>query len=93
MTIDNFEFGCEMSVYISEYQSGPFIPIHENKYFCRNKNKKVPLCSLPCRFIKIIVTKGTHINISKLGLIGSLSEELATDTDNYEIFKLMVTNP
>ena len=75
----------------------------ENKYFPRKKVKRIPISSLPCRyrinankfvrFIKIVCTKGVHINVKNMKLIGARSEDIATSEDQFELFKLMVVNP
>ena len=57
------------------------------------KTRRILLSSLPCRYIKLCSTKGVHINPKNIQLIGSPSEELASDLDSHETFKLMVTYP
>ena len=51
LVLKDFEYGCELTISISEYLEGPFIDsknynqflimqkVHKNKYFCRSKKK------------------------------------------------------
>lgn len=70
-----------MSIYISECKSGPYIPINENKFFSRKNVKRICLSSLPCKYIKIVCTKGVHLNIKDISLIGARSEDIADEED------------
>lgn len=90
LEIDHFDYGCELSIYVSECKSGPYIPVCESKYFPRKKVKRIPISSLPCRyililflvrFLKIICTKGVHINVKNIKLIGARSEDIASLDD------------
>ncbi|KAM3143076.1 hypothetical protein pb186bvf_004894 [Paramecium bursaria] len=89
--IQNLEYGCEVSVFVSEMKSGPYIPIHERKLFPRGKLRPIPLGSVPCRFIKIQINKGVNIQIKQIKLIGTFSEQIS-EIDNKH-FKMLVTNP
>jgi hypothetical protein len=83
-----------MTVAIAECRSGPYTNLHHAKYFCRKQRlQRIPLGSLPCRYIKLIATKGVHINPKKISLIGAKSEELQLISDENETFKLLVANP
>lgn len=91
--ISNLEYGCQLSVYVSECRNGPYITIHNNKFFPRSKLRQIPLYSLPCRFIRIVIHKGVHIQNKQITLIGSGSEQLANMDQSNDEFKMLVTNP
>ncbi|KAL4455312.1 hypothetical protein ABPG74_012464 [Tetrahymena malaccensis] len=92
LVIDDFKYGCEMTISLSEFKSGPYIPIFEKKYFCRSTEKRINLSCLPCRYIQINVSKGVHVHIQSIRIVGIKSNELATEL-GLDFFKVMVSGP
>ena len=62
------------------------------KYFTRSNLKKIRLGSLPCRFIKIVVTKGVYLNPKYINLVGFASED-AANLFGEDAFSLLVVYP
>lgn len=92
LVINDFKYGCEMSVSLSEFKDGPYIPIYTNKYFARNPQRRINLSTLPCRYIQLNITKGVHIHLPSIGIIGIRSNDLAKNL-GLDLFKVMVNGP
>ena len=93
LVFDNFDYGCEMTISIAEEKVGPYIDskkdiikVYKNKFFCRSKEKRISIGSLPTRFIKIKCSKGVHLNLNNLKIWGFYPE------DSDEIFGEDTTN-
>jgi hypothetical protein len=101
---ENFEYGCDMSVLISEYETGPYtygkkiflcpldLLVIKNKFFPRSTLRRVKLGTLPCKYIKIIVHKGGLVNPASLHVFGFSAED-ASELFGEEYFQLLVANP
>ncbi|CAD8063765.1 unnamed protein product [Paramecium primaurelia] len=92
LLIENLKYGCEISVFVSEFKNGPFISVHNKEFFPQHKQRRIKLAALPCRYIRILIHKGVHIQTNQIKLIGSTNERLAEE-GYFNDFKLLVTNP
>mmetsp|Transcript_3767 Transcript_3767/g.3208 ORF Transcript_3767/g.3208 Transcript_3767/m.3208 type:complete len:108 (+) Transcript_3767:195-518(+) len=87
-----FDFGCEMTVELAEYETGPYTKVINKKYFARTIHRKVKLGTLPCRYIKITVHKGCLINPKSVYAFGFSSED-APELFGSDVFPLIVAGP
>ncbi len=48
----------------------PFLPVYSQKYFFRQKSKRIPLDFLPLRHVRVICHKGVYLDYGKVRLVG-----------------------
>ncbi|EGR29670.1 hypothetical protein IMG5_151400 [Ichthyophthirius multifiliis] len=68
--IEDFKYGCEMSISISQDQTGPYIDIYTKKYFCRATNKNISISNLPFGIISEEIIKLLGVDYFKLMVTG-----------------------
>ena len=95
--IDNFTHGAEMTVSIAENESGNFVEVYQEKFICKGKSlkkeeKNIDLGALPCRAIRISVSKGCKVSSQNMSVVG-LEVEKIEEKLGAEYFKLLVINP
>ena len=66
------------------------IVIHK-KFFPRSELRRIKLGSLPCKFVKMVITKGGYISPEQIHLVGFHAED-AGQIFGENLFELLVTN-
>lgn len=71
--------------------------VYKDKYICKGKNlkqqqKQIDLGALPCRAIRLSVSRGVHVSSNSIRLIGCASDQIEEKLGG-EYFKLLVSNP
>lgn len=65
--------------------------VYKKKFFIRQKKQKINLFSLPCRYLRIEVSKG-WFEINKIKFYG-FNPENAEEIFGEDAFKITVANP
>ena len=85
-----------MTEAIAQDEKG-FVEVYRDKYMCKGKSlkkeqKRIDLGALPCKFIRISVSRGCKVSSKNISLVGVDIREIE-DKLGGEYFKLLVVNP
>ena len=70
------------AIYVAELIEGPYVEIEKNLYIPHGKERVVKMGSLPARYIKFIMTKGSPVmDISKIKLFGLAYSDIKAKFD------------
>lgn len=71
--------------------------VYKDKYICKGKQsnretRNVDIGALPCRAIRLTISRGVHVSSKQIKLVGILSDRIEEKL-GAEYFKLLVSNP